>query len=167
MIKKGAFIVILASFLSTCFWQLQIPWDTTIYNDNLTNAINANGINNPIRDGAYKIVNAEDTTIKDGKISWLVSSDTKISSHQTAEVQTMNIVKNIINYALWLLSFVALIYLIYHGMLVLTAAGDETQYKKWLKWINLAAIAIWGIGLSWIIISFIFYIINGAITGKF
>jgi hypothetical protein len=66
-----------------------------------------------------------------------------------------------------LISLVALVYLIYHGILVMTAAGDEAQYKKWLKGIQFAAIALIGVGLSWLIISFIFYIIGGLISQNF
>ncbi|MEI7557973.1 MAG: hypothetical protein WCJ45_03990 [bacterium] len=42
----------------------------------------------------------------------------------------MDVIKNIVNYALGMVALVALIYLIYHGFLILTAAGDDTQYKK-------------------------------------
>jgi len=31
-----------------------------------------------------------------------------------------------------MLAFVALVYLLYHGFLIVTAAGDDTQYKKGL-----------------------------------
>jgi len=72
----------------------------------------------------------------------------------------MDVIKKIINYALWMLSLVALIYLIYHGFLILTAAGEEEQYKKGLKGIKYAAIAIVGIGASRLIVSFIFWLIN-------
>jgi hypothetical protein len=74
-------------------------------------------------------------------------------------MQTMNIIKSIINYALGMVWLVALVYLIYHGFLILTAAGDETQYKKGLKWIKFAAIAMAGIGMSWLIVSAIFWLI--------
>lgn len=47
----------------------------------------------------------------------------------------------------------ALVYLIYHGFIMLTASGDDTQYKKGLKGIKFAAIAIVGIGASRLIIS--------------
>jgi len=29
-----------------------------------------------------------------------------------------------------MIGLIALVYLIYHGFLILTAAGDDTQYKK-------------------------------------
>jgi hypothetical protein len=58
------------------------------------------------------------------------------------------------------LGLIALIYLIYNGFLILTAAGDDTQYKKGLQSIKYAAIALGGIGASWLIISLIFRIIQ-------
>jgi hypothetical protein len=58
-----------------------------------------------------------------------------------------------------MLGLVALIYLIYHGFLIVTAAGDDTQYKKGLKGIKFAAIAMVGVGASWLIVSGIFRLI--------
>ena len=83
----------------------------------------------------------------------------KISNHQNAQTKTLDVVKNIINYALLMIGFVALVYLIYHGFLILTAAGDDTQYKKGLSGIKFAAIAIAGVGASWLIVSAIFRLI--------
>lgn len=140
--------------------QLQLPGNPTIYTTDSNDVLNTQDINNPIRDGAYKVINAEDSENPDNKVPWLVSGTDKIETHQTAESKTMAIIKNIINYALGLLSFVALVYLIYHGILVMTAAGDDTQYKKWLSGIKYAGIAIGWIWLSRIIISFIFYVID-------
>ncbi|MEI6774905.1 MAG: hypothetical protein WCL18_09385 [bacterium] len=54
----------------------------------------------------------------------------KISSHQNAQNKTLDVIKNIINYALSMIALVALVYLIYHGFLMVTAAGEDTQYKK-------------------------------------
>jgi hypothetical protein len=93
-------------------------------------------------------------------LSWVVGAwESLISSHETAQSKVMTVVKNLINYALWMVALVALVYLIYHGFLILTAAGDDTQYKNWLKWVKFAAIAMAGIGLSWLIVSAIFWLI--------
>jgi hypothetical protein len=72
----------------------------------------------------------------------VVGVNDKITSHQKAKNQTMDVIRNIINYALYFAAFIALVYLIYHGFLVLTAAGDDTQYKKGLSGIKYATIAI-------------------------
>jgi threonine/homoserine/homoserine lactone efflux protein len=42
----------------------------------------------------------------------------------------INIINTITNYALGLLALTALIYLLYHGILMVTAAGDEERYNK-------------------------------------
>jgi hypothetical protein len=105
------------------------------------------------------MINAQDDT-QTNKIWWITNNEDQITSHKEAESQVMQIIKNVINYALWLLSLISLVYLIYHGFLMITAAGDDTQYKKWLKWLKFAAIALAWIWLSWIVISFIFYIIQ-------
>jgi len=132
--------------------------DSTNYilTENPQSILDTQGIQDPIRDGAYNITQPGDSTAVGLGV---YSDDDKISSHQTAQVKTMNIIKSFINYALGMVSLVALVYLLYHGFLILTAAGDETQYKKGLKGLKFAAIAIAGIWLSWLIVSFIFWII--------
>jgi hypothetical protein len=89
----------------------------------------------------------------------IIGSDTQISSHVAAQNATLQIIKNILNYVLGILGLIALIYLIYNGFLILTAAGDDAQYKKGLQSIKYAAIALLGIGASWLIVSMIFRII--------
>jgi hypothetical protein len=58
-----------------------------------------------------------------------------------------------------MLSLVALMYLIFNGFMILTAGGDDAQYKKGIGSIKNALIAIAGIGASWLIVSFIFWLI--------
>jgi len=70
------------------------------------------------------------------------------------------LIQTIINYILALTGLVALIYLIYHGFLVLTAGDNEDRSKAGRKGVKYAFIAIAGIALSWFIIWFIFYIIS-------
>jgi hypothetical protein len=66
-----------------------------ILNENAQQVLDTQGIDDPLRDGAYSITQSGSESRLD-----LVSSDVKISSHQTAQMQTMNIIKSIINYAL-------------------------------------------------------------------
>jgi hypothetical protein len=61
---------------------------------------------------------------------------------------------------LGILALVALVILIWGGFQMVTAAGNETQYKKGFKILQQAAIGLIFIGASWLIISLIFYIIN-------
>lgn len=69
------------------------------------------------------------------------------------------LIQTVINYALALVGLVALVYLLYHGFLVLTAGDSEDRAGAGRKGIKYAAIAIIGIALSWTIISFVFYVI--------
>lgn len=92
-------------------------------------------------------------------MSGIASANDEISSHENAQTKVMNVIKNIINYALSMIALIALVYLIYHGFLILTAAGDDTQYKKGLKGLKYAAIAMGGIGVSRLIVSAIFWLL--------
>jgi hypothetical protein len=81
---------------------------------------------NVIRDGMYDIVHnpAGDPYEVQGVIT------DKIEDHQGAINATMHIIQTIINYALGILSFIALVYLIYHGFLMLSSAGNDKQFEK-------------------------------------
>lgn len=87
----------------------------------------------------------------------------EIEDFDTAKDSIIGVVHTFINYALWLLSLVALIYLIVHGFIIMTAMGDDTKVKKWLSGIKTAGIAIAGIALSRLLVTLIFYVI-GLIT---
>ncbi|MFA7717457.1 MAG: hypothetical protein WC875_01975 [Candidatus Absconditabacterales bacterium] len=69
-------------------------------------------------------------------------------------------IQKVINWALGLLALIALILLIWGGFQMVTAAGDETKYKKGFKILQQAAIGLIFIGASWLIISLIFRIIQ-------
>ena len=135
-------------------YALQTP-DTENYilNEDAQQVLNTQGINDPLRDGAFKIVHPDT-----GGSGMITSAE--ITDHQTAKTTALQVIKNVVNYALGLLSLVALVYLIYNGFLILTAAGDDTQYKKGLKSIKNALVAIAGIGASWLIVSVIFRLLS-------
>lgn len=155
IVKKLTFILLILSFW-ICSAQLETPWESTIFNNNQDQYIDANDISNPIRDWAYAAIKSPDET---NEISWIQGAWQKIEDHTTARERTFSIIKNLINYALWLLSLIALIYIIYHGFIILTAAGDDAKYKQWLKWVKFAAIALVWIWLSRIVVSSIFWLI--------
>ena len=165
MYHMFSFVFIISSsiLLTSTFWQWFELWSTsTILNTDVNEAINTDNwdwttIWDPIREWAYQIVHSNDW---DYEIWWIINNDEQIQEHNVALETTLDIIRNIINYALWLLSLVALIYLILHGFMMVTAAGDDERYKKWLAWIKYAAIAIGWIWLSWFVISFIFWIIT-------
>ena len=80
---------------------------------------------NPLREGIFKAVESDDGT----EINNILNTG-KITTFDDAEMGTLDIIKSFVNYALGLVSFVALIYLIYHGVMIITAAGDDSKYKK-------------------------------------
>lgn len=155
-ITKTIIYIILIWFMWICSAQLEIPWDSTIFNSNQDQYINANDISNPIRDGAYAAIQSPDENNEVGGVQGI---NNKIEDHTDARDRTFTIVKNLINYSLWILSLVALVYMIYHGIVILTAAGDDAKYKQGMKGIKFAAIALIGIWFSRIIVSSIFWLI--------
>ncbi len=155
LIKKMIFIASIILFF-TCNAQLEIPWESTIFNSNQDQYIDANDISNPIRDWAYTAIKSPDETSEIGWVQWAWQ---KIEDHTAAREKTFAIIKNLINYALWLLSLIALVYIIYHGIIILTAAWDDAKYKEGLKWVKFAAIALIWIWLSRVVVSSIFWLI--------
>ena len=75
-------------------------------------------------------------------------------------------IQRAINWALWLLAAVALILVIYAWFLMLTSWWDSKKYDSWLSIIKNAAIWLVIIGVSWLIVSLIFYVINGATSNS-
>lgn len=73
-------------------------------------------------------------------------------------------VKKVINWALWLLALVALIIMLRWGFNMLTAAGDEKKYGTGMTIVKQAAIGLIFIGVSWLIVSAIFYVITTITT---
>lgn len=69
-------------------------------------------------------------------------------------------VKTAINWVLWLLALIALVIALWAWFQMLTAAGDDGQYKKWFTMLRQAAIGLIMIGISWLLVSFIFWVIN-------
>lgn len=151
--------ILYASLIVVWYAQMIVPSsENYILNENDQQVLNTEGIQDPLRDWAYNIIDAEAWT---WGLSWdIVGIWDKISSHENAQNKTLQVIKNLLNYALGMLWLVALIYLIYHGFLIVTAAGDDTQYKKWLSGVKYAAIAIVGIGVSWLVVSWIFWLLD-------
>ena len=68
-----------------------------------------------------------------------------------------------INWVLWLLSLIALALCLYGGFLMMTSGGDSKKYEKWVGILKWAGIGLAIIALSWLIVSLIFFVINGSI----
>ena len=158
------FAILNIGIFSDTFWQMGLWTTDLIYNTDSDNAVdvydNNNPISDPLRQWIQKVIDADPENTDPGLEIWWVLNPWLIQNHSTAMNSTMTIVKNLINYALWLLSLIALVYLLYHWFIIVTAAWDDTQYKKWIKWLRLATIALTWIWLSWLLVSFIFWLIN-------
>lgn len=170
-------IIINISFAQPAHWQ---AWDaaawwgwnvwvsqmnfldkTNIYNKNIDKAI-APIEQDPDHDGS--ILHIWSHRIFgiwwDEGVEWIVWTDEEFDNYNEALTKILTVIQNIVNYTLWLLWVISVIYLLIHGFMILTAAWDDSRTKKWLKWIKNAFIAIAWIWLSWIIISFILRLIN-------
>lgn len=124
-------------------------------NKDSSDVVDTTNIVDPIRDWAWNIIESGSS-----KVDWIIGSDTKIKNHDDALKRWLSLVQNVMNWAIGLLWFVALVYLLYHGFLVLTGAWDEEKTKKWWKGLKIAATAIVWIWLSWLFVSFIFWLIE-------
>lgn len=72
----------------------------------------------------------------------------------------LDTVNNAINWILWMLATVALVICLYGGFLMVTAAGDAKKYEKGLEVLKYAGIGLAIIGLSWMIVSVIFWFVG-------
>lgn len=69
-------------------------------------------------------------------------------------------IKTAINWVLWLLALIGLIIALWAWFKMLTAAGDSKKYDEWFTMLKQAAIGLIMIGISWLLVSFIFWVIN-------
>ena len=72
----------------------------------------------------------------------------------------LSTIKNAINWVLWILATIALVICLYGWFKMVTAAGDEKKYGEWLKVLKYAAIGLAIVGLSWMIVSVVFWFIS-------
>ena len=93
------------------------------------------------------------------KIKWIITLP-QPENYTTSLWYTMSLIQVAINWLLWILSFVALIYMLYCGFLIFSSWSDDKNAWKWKKWIMTAAIALAGIWLSWLVVSVMIWFIN-------
>lgn len=72
----------------------------------------------------------------------------------------VGVIKNGVNYTLWLLSLIALIILIYAGFNMVTAGEDSGKYKQGFTTLRQTLIGFAFIALSWFVLSMTFYVIG-------
>ena len=70
-------------------------------------------------------------------------------------------IKSTIQWILGILATVAVVICLYAGFVMMTSAGDENKYKNGMKILKYAAIWLAIILLSWLIVSVIFWFVNG------
>ena len=83
-----------------------------------------------------------------------------ITGKAQTESKLLDTVKSTINWILGLLATIALVICLYAGFLMVTSAGDEKKYQKGFTILKYAAIGLVIIGLSWLIVSVIFWFIK-------
>lgn len=112
--------------------------------------VKTSDIVDPLRDGAYNPGQNIDGLYNQGKIL----------NFQQAQNDSLAFVRRLVNWGLGLIGFVALVYLIYNGVQMLTAAGDEAQFKSGAKALRAATIALLGMGFAALIVNTVFYLIS-------
>jgi len=75
---------------------------------------------------------------------------------QNAGNAFLDFVQNWVNWVLGILWLITVVILIWWGFLMVTAAGDDTKYKKGFTIVKQASIWLILIGVSWLIVSLIF-----------
>lgn len=93
--------------------------------------------------GVPKAPTADKTNLTDDWSGWNVNG-------------LLTSIKLAINRVLGLLALIALIILIYQGVLMLINARDSKKIEEWYTTVKNVAIALVFIGVSWLIVSFIF-----------
>ena len=79
------------------------------------------------------------------------------------EDNLLHTVRVAINWVLWLLAFVALVLCLYAWFQMMTSGGDSKKYTAGVSILKNAGIWLAIIGLSWLIVSLVFYVINWSI----
>lgn len=93
------------------------------------------------------------------KLGWIIHLPKK-SDYINSLNYVMDMIQIAINWLLWMLAFIALVYMIYCGFLIFSSWSDNKNATKGKKWIWTAAIALTWIGVSWLIISMILRLID-------
>jgi threonine/homoserine/homoserine lactone efflux protein len=72
----------------------------------------------------------------------------------------MQRIQTFTNWALGLLAVICVIYLVYHGVILLTKFDDDKAQSEAFGSIKTIARVLGGIGVSWIIVKVAFYIVS-------
>lgn len=102
---------------------------------------------------------AEWTAYETNNLKWILQFPER-SEYSTPLWYALKLIQFSINWILGILSFVALMYMLYCWFLVFSSWSDDKNMQKGKKWISTAAIALAWIWLSWLIISAMIWFIN-------
>ncbi len=101
------------------------------------------------------------------KSNWILHfSLPEAADYDTKLGYVLTLIQIIINRTLGILTFVALVYMLYCWFLILSAWSDDKNASKGKGWIKTAAVALVWIGLSWLIISAMIWFINNITWAK-
>lgn len=107
------------------------------------------------------MVNAQQNSFWQQNDDWHTDIDVISDGSQwTWTSSLITTIKTFVNRVLWILSLIALIITLRGWFQMLTAAGDETKYKKWFTVLKQAALWLVVVWLAWLFVSLIFYLIN-------
>ena len=109
-----------------------------------------------------------ETTDFSTNYQWFYKQDTQYNAGVAGSKEMQNdslikTVRNAINWVLGMLSLIALALCLRWGFKMMTSGGDEKKYWEGLNILKWAAIGLAVIAVSWLIVSFIFFIINKSI----
>ena len=116
------------------------------------------------RKGAQDAIRSSDGNDKH-RIDNLINSDAEITTQDDAQNRLLQVIWRLVNYALGLVSLISFVLLLVAGFTMVTNAGDDKAQEEGKKTLLKIARAIAGIAVSWLIISFIFWLIE-QIVGK-
>lgn len=85
-------------------------------------------------------------------LHWIIITD-EPENYSTSLWRVMSLIQITINWLLGILAFIALVYMLYCGFLIVSSGSEDKNSSKWKKWITTAAIALAWIWLSWLVIS--------------
>jgi len=84
-----------------------------------------------------------------------------VQYYATSQNPALYYIKIVVNYFLWILAFIALVVLIYGFYSILFDwKKSEESLQIWRKYVKASIISIVWIWLSWLIVSFIFYVVS-------
>lgn len=146
-------------FSKVCVFLLAVSLVSVVAFSNAKSSIDPNATNkrdisvNDPKIGDDKMESIAQATDKTtNKLNWILQFPER-SDYATPLWYALSLIQISINWILWILATVALVYMLYCGFLVFTSWADDKNAQKGRKWISTAAIALAWIGLSWMIVS--------------